>query len=233
MDGNESDRRIQRKVEDKLASEFLIDESQIEVEVADEVVTLVGTVGSYAERLIAQHAAQSAPGVRDLVVAIDVKPPVEMHPTDEDLAQMIEQILAWDALVPERNLIVSVTDGLVALTGTCPTQAQAREAERAVSHLGGVRGLLNRIVVETPTPTPTQVRAAIADALQRRAAHQAAHLDVVVDGPRVTLRGELSSAGERQAVIGAVGHAPGVDEVRSEIRISDDHTVDAEGTPSP
>ncbi len=218
-DIDERDDRLRRRVADELAWDFLIDESQIDVEVTDDVVTLIGTVGSYAEKVLAEHAAQSVAGVHDLVNSIDVKPPADLHPTDEELSGIVEQVLAWDALVPEQKLTVSVVDGLVALTGTCPTKAQAREAERAVTHLSGVRGVLNRIKVGTPSPSPEEVRSAIEKALRRRAAHQAAQLDVVVNGGRVTLRGTVSSALERRAVIGAVGHAPGIDQVRDELEL--------------
>ena len=224
------DERTRRRVADELAWDFLIDESQIDVEVTDGIVTLIGTVGSYAEKVVAEHAAQAVEGVHDLVNSIDVKPPVDLHPTDEELTAIVEQVLAWDALVPEQNLTVSVADGLVALTGTCATRAQVQEAERAVTHLSGVRGVLNRINVTPPSPSPEDVRSAIEEALRRRAAHQAAQLDVVVNGSRVTLRGTVSSALERRAVIGAVGHAPGIEEVCDELElVAVPHTADVEG----
>ncbi len=216
---NERDNRIRRGVADELAWDFLIDESQIEVEVVDGVVTLVGTVGSHAEKIVAQHAAEAVEGVHDLVNSIDVKPVDDLHPSDDELRGIVEQVLAWDALVPEQDLTVSVIDGLVALTGSCPTKAQACEAERAISRLSGVRGVLNRIRVTPPTPTPGDVRSAIEEALRRRAAHQAAHIDVIVDGDRVTLRGAVSSPLERRAVIGAVGHAPGIASVCDELEL--------------
>lgn len=213
------DERIRRRVADELAWDFLIDESQIEVEVVDGVVMLVGTVGSHAEKIVAQHAAEVVEGVHDLVNSIDVKPVDDLHPSDDELRTIIEQVLTWDALVPEQHLEVSVVDGLVALTGTCPTTAQAGEAERAISRLSGVRGVLNRIQVTPPSPTPGDVRSTISEALRRRAAHQAAHIDVIVDGDRVTLRGTVSSPLERRAVIGAVGHAPGIALVCDELEL--------------
>ena len=219
MSRHEPDERIRQRVEDELAWDFLLDESQIAVEVTDGVVTLAGTVASYAEKVLAQHVTRGVVGVHDLVNAIDIKLEADRHPTDDELTDMIESVLAWDALVPEQDLVVSVADGLVALTGSCPTRAQADEAERAVTRLYGVRGVLNRIHVVPPTPTPADVRAAVGEALRRRAVHQASHLDVTVDGSRVTLRGTVSSAKERRAVLGAVGHAPGITDVRDELEI--------------
>ncbi len=213
------DQRLSSAVEHRLASDFLIDESQIEVEVAGGVVTLVGTVGSYAEKVVAQNSARSVDGVHNLVNAIGVKSRSAMNPSDAELKAMVEQILSWDALVPEERLNVSVSDGLVALTGACPTSAQAREAERAVSHLGGVRGVLNRIEVAEPELSTEDVRRIIEDALMTRAVHQASQIDVIVGGATVTLAGTVQSAAEKRAVIGAVGHGPGVADLRNELRI--------------
>lgn len=216
-----ADDRLRARVEKELAWDFLLDEAQIEVEVVGGVVTLVGTVASRAEKLVAQRAAELVDGVHDLVNAIDVKPPEDMRPTDDELQTIVEQVLAWDALVPERNLQVSVADGLVALTGTCATRIQAQEAERAVSYLGGVRDVLNRIEVGAAGVSTDKVRTAIEEALARRAAHQAAQIDVVVDGGTVTLRGMVGSSMERRAVLGAVGHAPGIGEVRDELLVGE------------
>lgn len=219
--------RLRHRVGAALSDDELIDESQIDVEVANGVVTLVGTVGSYAEKLIAQHVSQRVDGVHDLANAIEVKPASDMRPSDDELLAILEQVLAWDALVPEQHIEVSVADGLVALTGRCPTRAQALEAERAVSHLCGVRAVLNRIEVATTPPTPNDVRTAIVQALGRRAAHSASRIDVVVDGSTVTLRGAVQSPAERTAVVGAAGHAPGISQLRDEL------SIEADRPPSP
>lgn len=213
------DELVRDRVRQELAWDVLLDDSRIEVDVVDGVVTLIGSVGSYGEKKEAESAAQMVDGVHDLISAIEVKPRAELHPSDDEVTAMVEQVLQWDAVVPERDLIVSVADGMVALTGTCPTVAQAKEAERAIAHLSGVRGVVNQIDITPPETSPADVRQVIVEALSRRAAHQAAGIDVTVDGTVVTLSGPVSSAMERRAVLGAVGHAPGITEVRDELHI--------------
>lgn len=214
-----ADDLLRDRVEQELAWDILLDETHVEVDVARGVVTLAGTVASHAEKLVAQRAAERVDGVHTLVNAVDVKPRGERRLTDAELKRIVEQVLEWDALVPQQHLQVSVVDGLVALTGSCAARAQADEAERAISHVYGVRDVLNRIVVASPAPSPTDVRSAIETALSRRAEHEAANLDVIVDGSVVTLRGTISSGPARRAVIGAVGHAPGIAEVRDELEV--------------
>lgn len=228
MSGDERGQDLGRRVEEALAGDFLLDESQLVVEVTGDVVTLAGTVETYAEKILAQHAAQAVDGVQDLVNAVDIKPKGDRHPSDAELEEMVDRVLAWDALVPEQDIHATVVDGLVALTGSCATRAQAEEAERAVARLYGIGGVVNRIEVVTAEPSPGTIRTVIEDTLRRRAVHRAASLDVAVDGPVVTVRGMIASPGERRAILGAVGHAAGVGEVRDELQI-DPRPADRDG----
>lgn len=216
------DDRLRDEVERRLAEDFLIDESKFDVEVSEGLVTLVGTVGTYAEKVVAQATVRSTPGVHDLVNAVTVKPIEVMNPSDAQLARMVDNVLAWDALVPERDLKVSVRDGVVTLGGTCPTAIQLQEAERAVSHIGGVRNLINEVEVVGPELETSEIRELIAEVLTRRALHQAARLHIVVDGRDITLAGPTQSAMEKRAIVGAVSHADQVGNVRDELTVTDD-----------
>ena len=121
-----NDDKLRQRVRDALARDVLVDELQLDVEVEDGVVLLVGTVGSYAERLVIQHTTRNVDGVHNLIDAVDVKPSGSMHPSDAELKRIVEQVLAWNALVPEHRVDVSVIDGLVALTGSCPSKPKRR-----------------------------------------------------------------------------------------------------------
>lgn len=214
------DALLRTKVLAEIAWDTMIDETHVDVDVANGVVTLVGTVGSYAEKLAAQDAAQVIEGVHDLINRIDVKPSSEMHPTDDELRSIVEQVLSWDALVPEQELNVQVSEGWVTLTGACEIASQANEARRAISHLAGVRGVADDITISTPELSTESVRESIATALERRASHRAHHIDVVVNGRSVTLAGVAQSANEKRAILGSVAHAPGIVCVIDEIEIS-------------
>jgi len=217
-----SDEALRVAVREEMAWDALIDESQIGVEVRDGVVTVVGTVPSYSERLVVQDAVQAVDGVHDVVNDIDVKPEPHNHPSDAELVDMLEQVLAWDALVPEQQLSVSVADGWVTLAGEVAIAAQRREAERAVAHVAGVRGVTNQIDLAQASVTPDEVHGAITEALTRRAAHLASHIDITIDGRAVTLAGRTQSALEKRAILGAVTHAPGIEMVCDELRVIPD-----------
>lgn len=219
MNARDEDQRLCSEIEQALIDDFLVDESKFDVEVSDGVTTLVGTVGTYAEKAVAQATARAVDGVHDLVTAVTVKPTEAVTPNDLDLKRMVELVLEWDALVPEIDIQVSVERGVVTLSGSCLTTVQAKEAERAISHLAGVQQLVNDIAVVDPEVGTDDVRAVIADALTRRALHQTAKVNVVVDGTKVTLAGPTQSFMEKRAIIGAVGHADGIEDVRDELTV--------------
>ena len=57
---------LQDKVFEELRSENALDHADLYVDVEDRVVTLSGTIGSYAEKLAAGAAAWRVRGVRDV-----------------------------------------------------------------------------------------------------------------------------------------------------------------------
>jgi osmotically-inducible protein OsmY len=223
MNSIASDDQLRRLVLDELAWDALVDETQIDVAVDGGVVTLVGTVPSYAMKLAAQAAVASVEGVHDVIDEIDVRLREGLSITDEEVERMVTQVLRWDALVPDKELSVSVRDGWVTLTGQVVTASQRNQAERMVAHLDGIRGVTNAITITSSDLRPEDVRAAIVDALARRAQHRLRYIDVTIDGAHVTLRGDVQSQAERNAILGAVAHAPGVaGVVCDELRISPD-----------
>ena len=219
MPDTRTDEALRSAVLEELAWDALVDESQLDIDVREGVVTVVGTVGSYAERLAAQDAAQAVDGVHDLVNDIDVKPEPGSHPTDDELTHILNQVLAWDALVPEHQVTVAVADGWVTLSGQVDISGQRREAERAIAHLAGVRGVSNEISLAASEVSPEDVHEAITEALSRRAAHLATHIDITIDGRAVTLSGRTQSQLEKRAILGAVTHAPGIEMVCDELRV--------------
>src|SRR5919199_5695656 len=113
-------------------------------------------------------------------------------------------------LVPEERISTTVSDGWVTLEGEVDRWTQREDAEHAVRHLAGVQGVTNRITVRAPHGAAETVRTAIEDALQRQAEREAARVKVAVHDGTVTLSGHVRSWREKEAILGAAGHAPGV-----------------------
>lgn len=80
--------------------------------------------------------------------------------------------------------------------------------------------MTNQILVRQPAVVPpVTVQESIQEALERLAERQAQRIEVAVDGGIVTLRGKVDSWHEKQAVLEAASHAPGIVSVRNELRI--------------
>lgn len=102
---------------------------------------------------------------------------------------------------------------------TRATWNQREDAERAIRHVTGVRGVTNMIALTGPAADSTTVQRALEDALVRRAEREADRIRVRVHDGTVTLSGYVRTYAEKRAVLGAAGHAPGVLDIVDQIRI--------------
>lgn len=214
-----TDREIHRKVIDELRWDTIVDETDVGVEVDGGIVTLTGSVKSYAEKIAAQKAAHRVAGVLDVVNNVDVKLPGDWQKSDLDIATEVRKALELDVLVPHREIQTTVANGWITLAGSVATWSQREIAERAIAHLPGVRGVTNTLTVAPSAVEPTTVRTAIEEALARQAEREAENIQVAVSDGTVTLSGKVRSWYERRAVVGAAGHAPGIRNVVDHMRI--------------
>jgi osmotically-inducible protein OsmY len=214
-----SDAAIQQAVIEELTWDTRVDATDVGVEVDQGVVTLTGTVDSYAKRLAAQEAAHRVAGVLDVANDIRVHLPGGRTRTDTEIAQAVRHALEWDALVPDERIQSTVTDGWVTLAGTVDSWSQREDAEVAVRRLAGVHGVTDAITITAPRVAPDTVRQAIESALSRRAVREADRIRVTVRDNTVTLTGIVHSWEEKRAVVGAAAHAPGVAHIDDQLRI--------------
>ena len=95
-------------------------------------------------------------------------------------------------------------------------------AEHVVQRLAGVLAVTNLIDVVTPIADRESVREEIEEALERRAARTAKHLQVSAHDGVVTLTGTVRSWPEKLAVLGAARFTRGVSQVIDDLRIVPD-----------
>jgi osmotically-inducible protein OsmY len=205
-----SDAEIQRDVLRELRWDTRVEETDVGVEVDQGIVTLTGTVGSYAKRMAAQQAAHRVAGVRDVANDVEVHISGSKQRTDTEIAQAVRHALEWNVHVPGDDIETTVSKGWVTLDGTVDYWSHKLEAEHAVLPLTGVRGVTNNIIVAASEVSSAQIHDSIEEALRRRAEREADDIQIkIVDGT-VRLSGRVHSYRERRAIIGAASHAPGV-----------------------
>jgi osmotically-inducible protein OsmY len=205
-----TDAEIQRDVLEELRWDPRVEETDLDVTVGGGVVTLTGTVTSWARRVAARDAARRVAGVRDVANAITVETPESLDRTDPELADAVRRTLAWDVFVPDDRIVSTVTSGIVTLEGTVETLMQRDAAERALRNLTGVKAVVNKLAVQAPARINEHVAEAIEHALERRAERQARRIRIDVHDGVVTLTGTVHSWAERRSVLGAARSTPGV-----------------------
>jgi osmotically-inducible protein OsmY len=211
-----TDHMLQQDVIDELLWEPSVDATHIGVAVEDGVVTLTGTVPSYAEKRAAEEAALRVHGVRAVAEEIEVKLPGSMKRTDADLARAAADAIEWNVWLPEDALDVKVEAGVVTLSGTVPWAYQRKHAYDAVSRLVGVKRVVNLVVVK-PRVTATGIKDKIEAAFERTAHEDAEKITVTVDGGEVMLSGSVRSAAERAEAVRSAWAASGVTRVKDHL----------------
>jgi len=211
---------LEQQVREELNWEPSIYSDAITVGASADVVTLTGTVRSYAEKVAAERAVKRVRGVRGVVNDLDVKLLVTHQKVDTDIAEAAVRALQWNAMVPPDTVRVHVSDGWIRLEGVVDAQYQRGAAEDAVRPLLGVLGVSNLITVRPPARA-SEIKAKIEAALHRRADLDAAKVDVQARDRTVVLRGKVHSWKDRELVEAAVWAAPGVVAVEDELKIED------------
>lgn len=210
-----SDVRLRTFVTRELDWDREVDDSAIGVTAKDGVVTLTGFIDTYAGKLAAERVAKRVRGVR--AVANDITVRLKVDRTDADLAADAVRALKSRPGIPE-SVQVAVHQSHLTLTGTVEWLVQREQAEVAVRHIHGVRGVLNHIHVSSQT-TQRDVRRRIVQSLHRRADLDARGITVTATDDAVTLTGTVGSWSERDAAEQAAGSAPGIRRVDNQITV--------------
>ena len=213
--------KLQHDVQEELEWDPSVDASQIGVAATQPgIVTLTGTVATYAEKVSAERAAKRLSGVRAVANDIEVRPIGSMKRTDTDIAQAVLRALDWDIAVPHEKIKARVDDGWVTLEGEVALQFQRAAAENAVRRLNGVRGVTNQIRLQVrPSVQPAEVKDRIEAALRRSAEIDARGIQVDAKDSMITLRGKVRTWAERDEAERAAWGAPGVLAVKDELTV--------------
>lgn len=217
---NKTDVDIQQDVARALSWDTRILPTEVGIQVQRGVVTLTGTVNSWAKVRAAEEAVHRVLGVLDVANDLQVKVPGAGGKTDTEIAHAVRHALEWDVTVPDSDIQSTVMDGVVTLAGAVSYWSQRVDAERAVERLAGVKKVINRLEIKPNEGIDLgAARNAVEQALKRHADREAARIDVRgIDGV-VNVTGVVHSWQEKEAVLGAVRGTRGVREVKDHLRV--------------
>ncbi|MGE0446556.1 MAG: BON domain-containing protein [Vicinamibacterales bacterium] len=216
------DLRVREHVVHQLDWDPEVDASGIGVSAKGGVVTLTGSIDTYGGKLAAERAAKRVRGVRGVANDLDVR--LKIGRTDADIARDAVRALELRGTVPATVQAV-VHEGHVTLTGKVGWLYQARDAEKSVRHIKGVRGVFNHIEVAGGA-VARDVRHRIVQALHRDADIDARHVAISVAGGVATLTGHVATWQQRETAERAAASAPGVTRVENDIRVEPIETID-------
>ena len=214
-----SDMSLRQDVIDELEFEPSLDAANIGVAVKNGVVTLMGYVNSYLEKVKAEEVARDVRGVHGIAEELEVRHPGDKKTSDDEIAQRALKIISWDTMIPENNVQVKVENGRVTLSGQVEWYYQKHAAEYAVRRLHGVNGICNLLTIQ-PRAQVSDIKNHIENSLKRRAQIEANNIHVTVVGNKVTLDGSVKAWAERYAAENAAWATPGVYMVDNRLHVA-------------
>lgn len=209
---------LQKDVQDAIKWEPLLHAAEIGVTAQDGIITLTGTVDSYAKKLEAEQAAKSVGGVAAVVEKITIKYAGSWQKDDNEIATEVVRALLINWQIPKDKVKVKVEKGWVNLEGELPWEYQRKAAKNAVKNLAGVKGVTNSITIKSEAKDEVE-REAVERALARNWSINADGIKVKVSGNRVTLTGIVDSMYQRDEAGRLAWNAPGVWSVDNELVI--------------
>lgn len=124
---------------------------EIDVEVADGVVTLNGRVGGLDEKRFVGVLAWWVPGSRDVINGIAVEPPEDDG--DAAIVEAVRLALEKDRLVDAGQVRVTALHAVVSLRGYLREEHERHMAESDAWFVFGVNDVVNEIELATPEPS--------------------------------------------------------------------------------
>lgn len=146
-----TDRQIREDVQAALIRNSIVDKEDITVLVEDGVVTLSGVVSNWVEEQEALDVAQFTSGVVSVVDQLEISSQAFDDITTRSIREQVREQLQWDVRVDDDNISVSVSDGVVTLSGTVSSAAARSAAVASAWNVAGVRDVVDRLEVATET----------------------------------------------------------------------------------
>ncbi len=204
---------IKKDIIDQLYWDNRVDASDVNVDVQEGHVTLMGNVPSYP----AQQSSLDDVWIVQGVVSIDNQIDVafgETVPDHEDLRTHLENMFRWNPNLTDQAIEVGVDNGIVTLTGSVDAVWKKLRAENICLSVLGVRGITNEIrVVPTHSVLDETISENVLAALGRNVGIDETAISVKVEHGVVTLSGTVHSWLARNAAFDAALFTDGVVDV--------------------
>lgn len=215
-----SNLQLKKDVEEEIRWVPMLNASDIGVMTNDGVVTLSGTVDSYAKKQAAEAAVKRIAGVRAVAEEIKINLDHKTIPVDMEIAKEAANSLKWNSAVPAGDVKAIVDNGWVTLEGDVQWNYQKESARECIQYLHGVKGVTNLIKIK-PGMAYNLNKASIERALDRDASVDNDHIKVAITDHTVVLSGTVQSWFQKDEAARVAWAAPGVTKVENDLVVLD------------
>jgi len=195
-----SDGDITNHIETELQTDQTITADTIDVNTANGVVTLAGTVDNMLAKQRARQIAESTVGVRTVINRIEVVSAFNI--TDDELKKTVLEALAADPATDFYPVHVQVTDGVVRLSGTVDSVQEKGLCSTVVTGIKGVVDVVNDIHVnDNLKPSDYEIEQEVKKRLANDVRVDDALIEVQVKDKVVVLTGFAGSLQEKNLAV--------------------------------
>jgi len=233
-----SDGSILHDVEVALLRDPATKSYAIKAEVEDNVVTLTGTLGSWAQRNLAEKVVKGVRGVKEVKNKIDID--YKTIRTDPQIKKEVKNVLAWDTLVDDGRIDVDVNKGVVRLSGYVGSAAEKLQAVIKSWVIGAKNVDDSELKVRKWARIPMlrekkyvfksedEIKKAINAGLLHHPRVLSFEINPIVNKGVVTLRGVVDNLSAKQAAESVARRTVGVSAVKNRIKVRPEKTTDSE-----
>lgn len=216
-----ADEELSTIIKDQLYWDNRVDASDVGVTVDGGKATLSGTVPSYRAKRSAQEDTWMVRGITEIDNQLKVQYPAAASvPTDSETASNVKTCLMWEPDIDSGKIDVTVTGGVVTLTGTVDTYWKKFLAEEDAYGMSGVIEIVNELtVVPTDRPLDEAIARNIEAALERNINVSADDVTVKVENAVVTLSGVVPDWTAWRAAYNAALYSNGVIDIIDQLAI--------------
>ncbi len=214
-----SDAEVRQDVLDALNADMRVDASRIDVDVTNNVVFLRGVVSTYFEKRTAEGIVRRIKGVRDVANELRVFP--AQPRSDQEIADDVRAALASDVWVDERTIEVTVSNGVVYLSGTVDSYPAKAHAEAAAWGIAGVLDVVDNLTVTPPSArTDAEIAREVRSDLDKNLRLPPDAISIEVRGGTVFLRGSVVSLEQKWLADEIAWWTTGVRDVVNELKVA-------------
>jgi osmotically-inducible protein OsmY len=214
----EKNEELQKNVQDAIKWEPALNGSEIEVTVKNGVVTLIGFVDSYSNKIQVENAVRNVNGVKAIIEKIEIKFDEVFKKTDIEIVDEILNTFKWNLSIPRDKITVKVEGGLVTLDGEINFQYQKEATKKSIENISGIIGIVNNVIIKTKENNIIE-KTNIERAISRNWTLHNQNITINVVGNKVVLNGTVNSFYQKYDAGCIVWNAPGVLAVENELEI--------------